>query len=83
MSLKSTFPSNMGKRPDEGRQQELACGSNPERNWLAGETLEMTSSRLEGLQRGGVGYKSSQVVYLFFVGSLHIIYSYIITAHIC
>ena len=39
MSLKSTFPSNMGKRPDEGRQQELACGSNPERNWLAGGVL--------------------------------------------
>lgn len=35
----------------------------------------MTSSRLEGLQRGGGGYKSSQVVYLFFLWGHYIYYN--------
>ena len=37
ISLQSTFPSNVGRRPEDGRQQGLACGSDLERDWLAGE----------------------------------------------
>lgn len=36
-SLQLTFPSNVGRRPEDGRQQGLACGSDLERGWLAGE----------------------------------------------